>query len=287
MFSACDGFVRIRRGKWEAGILPEFGMNAVSLRYDGREILRKPESTDALSKSPYLYGIPLLFPANRVAGGTFDFMGKTYALPLNEPQRNNHIHGLMYNAPFEIVDQSDRHIEAAYENRGERYPFPFFMKMTDELSESGYTRKVYITNTGNTPLPYTLAFHTTFLEPSRLTVFVKERFLLNENYIPTGRLVPLTECEKRYSGGISLKDYALSGFYVSGGNSAYLDDICFTVSDNFDEWILFNAGGGQGFVCVEPQAGEVNGLNRQNGSKILKEGETHMFTLSITREEKS
>lgn len=278
--------VRLRYEKWDAEIWPFFGMNTVSLRFDGRELLRKPENAGALSDSPYLYGIPLLFPANRVAGGTFAFMGKTHRLPINEPARNNHIHGLMYNAPFRIVNKTQKSVEAEYINKGERYPFPFKMTIVDALSEKGYERKISILNTSDNPFPYTLAFHTSFLEPETLSVFVKDRFLCDKNYIPTGKTAELNNTEKQYIKGVKLKNLALSGFYRMGENAARLDDILFSVSENFDEWILFNAGGDKGFVCVEPQAGEVNGLNTKSGCRILREGETHTYTLSISREEK-
>lgn len=273
-------------GGWKAEILPSFGMNAVCLSVDGREILRKPASFETLKNNPYTYGIPLLFPANRVKGGVFSYLGKNYALPLNEPARNNHIHGLMYNAPFTVVSKDGKSICAAFENKGDRYPFPFRMTITDTLSEAGYQRTLEIENTGEGAFPYTLAFHTAFLEPQILKAPVTERFLCDQNYIPLRKRISLSDKEKKYKDGISLKDLALSGFYASGGVKAYLDDICFSVSDNFDEWILFNAGGGQGFVCVEPQAGEVNGLNTEDGCIILQKGETHVFSLSITREEK-
>lgn len=277
--------VSIRAGEWSAEIYPGFGMNAISLKVAEREILRKPETYEALKNSPYLHGIPLLFPANRTKGGAFVFDGKKYELPLNEPERNNHIHGQMFDAPFTVTKRTESCIEAEYENRKERYPFPFLMKIRDEVNENGFFRTLSVLNTGKTPFPYTLAFHTTFKEPEILAVPIEKRFLCNENYIPTGRYALLTCEEREYVTGIKIKDKSMSGFYVSSGREARLDDIRFSVSDNFDEWILYNGDGKNGFVCVEPQAGEVNGLNRDGGARILMPDETHTYTLSITRKE--
>ena len=279
--------VRLVSGGWTCEILPSFGMNAISLSHNGREILRKPDSLKTLTDNPYVFGIPLLFPANRTKGGTFAYEGKRYELPINEPSRGNHIHGLMYNAPFSVVSKDEKSVKAVYENRSEKYPFAFRMTVTDAVSDKGYERKIEIENTSGASFPYTMAFHTSFMEPKILKAPVKERFLCDENYIPVGRRVPLTDTERQYRTGIPLKNHALSGFYVSGGESVWLDDVCFTVSDNFDELVLFNAGGGKGFVCVEPQAGEVNGLNTLDGCRILEKGETHVFSLSITQEEKA
>lgn len=282
----CKGeTVRLSCGEWAMEILPSFGMNAISLTFKEKEILRKPDDFKTLCENPYVYGLPLLFPANRTKGAAFEFMGKKYALPLNEPERNNHIHGLMYDAPFTVLETDKTGIKAAFENKDERYPFPFKMTIADTLTEKGFFRKLEITNLHDAPFPYTLAFHASFSEPDQMKAPVRERFVTDENYIPLGMRAPLTEKEMKYNQGISLKDYALSGFFASGGCQACLDDVRFSVSENFDEWILFNAGGGQGFVCIEPQAGEVNGLNTKDGCKIIGKGETHAYALSITREE--
>ena len=282
----CDfEYIVLKSGQWTAKICPSFGMNVCALAHSGKEILRSPENLETLKSSPYLYGIPLLFPANRTKMGEFEFDGKIYHLPVNEPERNNHIHGLMFDAPFTVERKTDSSIYAVYDNTFERYPFPFRMEIADTLSEKGFQRTVSILNTGNETFPYTLAFHTTFNAPKCMRVFVKKRFLCDANYIPTGEFAELNKLEKQYATGINPNGHALSGFYVSGGNEARLDEVVFRVSDLFDEWVVFNAGGDKGFVCIEPQAGQVNGLNTKDGLRIIKAGETHAFTLSITREE--
>lgn len=279
-------FVSIRAGEWKAEICPSFGMNAISVKVGEQEILRRPANFEELKGSPYLYGIPLLFPANRTEGGKFTFDGKKYELPLNEPERNNHIHGLMFDAPFRVVKQTESSIEAVYENDKERYPFPFFMKIRDEVTEKGYFRVLSLANTGKTAFPYTIAFHTTFKEPKLMKVPIQKRFLCNENYIPTGECAYLTLQESMYITGIKTKGYAISGFYKACGGEAMLDDIAFSVSERFDEWVLFNSGGDKGFVCIEPQVGEVDGLNHEGGAKIIAPGEIHTFELSITKKQK-
>ena len=69
--------VILQAGAWQARVLPDFGMNMVSLTCGDKQILRSPQSMDALKKEPYVYGIPLLFPANRVEKGEFTFEEKS------------------------------------------------------------------------------------------------------------------------------------------------------------------------------------------------------------------
>ena len=264
-------------------MLPDFGMNMISLRRNGKPVLREPESMELLQQSPYVYGIPLLFPANRTEGGQFTFEGKTYSLPLNEPERGNHIHGLLYDAPFRVTEQSLDFVRAVFENTGERYPFPFRMTISDKLSEIGLTRTLMLENTGRGDLPFTLAFHTTFVEPVCFAVPVKDRLLCNPFYIPTGEHAALTPEEQEYLTGVESQGRRISGFYTAAAQTARIEDVCFTVSKNFDTWVLFNGGGTSGFLCVEPQCGEVNGLNTPQGHRVLHPGETKTFVISISK----
>ncbi|MBR6571588.1 MAG: aldose 1-epimerase [Clostridia bacterium] len=276
-----DGAVVLRAGAWTAQVMPHWGMNMVSLRVDGRPVLREPDSMQTLSESPFLYGIPLLFPANRTANGRFCFDGTTYQLPVNEPAFGNHLHGLMYNAPFAVVHASETAVVAVYENMGDRYPFPFRMQITDRLDETGMTRTLMLTNTGLSPMPYTMAFHTAFCEPQRFRAEIGIRHERSASYVPTGRTAPLNDAEAQYLTGICPKGLAVSGCYTASGPSAQLDDILFEMSDGFDQRVLFNAGGNAGFLCIEPQAGMVNGLNMPNGHKLLEAGGQHHYSISI------
>lgn len=281
--NGCEHAVQLRAGAWTAQVLPQFGMNMVSLRVDDRPVLREAEDLSTLQNSPFLYGIPLLFPANRTAHGQFVFEGQTYHLPLNEPAYGNHLHGLMYNAPFEIERATPNLLSAVYENNGERYPFPFFMRITDLLTEEGMQRTLVLVNTGKRTMPYTMAFHTSFAEPETFSVQVGVRHERNAAFVPTGREEAMTETEMQYRTGLSPKGLAISGYYTESGTAARLDDIRFEMSPGFDQRVLFNGGGGQGFLCIEPQAGMVNGLNMPGGHKVLLPGETHQYSISIRK----
>lgn len=98
----------LRSGRWEAAVAPDFGANLTKLAYDGFPILRSPErEEELLSKSRYVYGNPLLLPPNRTKDGSFCFEGRSYSLPVNEPERSNHLHGLFTDAPFRVVKHTE------------------------------------------------------------------------------------------------------------------------------------------------------------------------------------
>ncbi len=266
-------------GDWYCEVSPQLGMNLLRLTHKGNDILRTPKSPDDLAAEPFHFGTPLLLPANRTKGARFCFRGEEYTLPLNEPQRGNHLHGCMHNAPFEVLEHTECRIVAEYVNCGERYPFPFKLTITDSLTEAGYCRELKVENTGGKAMPYTLAYHTAFLE-KEFSAPIEKRYEVDENYIPTGNLLPLTQQETEFVIGTSPKGKTISGSYTVSGHTAIIGEYLYSFSDNFDTLVLFNWGGDKGFVCIEPQAGAVNGLN-SGKCRILEKSETETYTHKI------
>ncbi|QMV41299.1 aldose 1-epimerase [Cohnella cholangitidis] len=276
--------LHLASGHWRATVLPGFGANTVRLRYKDQEILRCPDRIEHLMANPHVYGMPLLFPPNRVEDGTFDFDGRTYRLEINEPKNSNHIHGGMADAPFTIVRASGNEAVCEYENRGERYPFPFRMTVSASLNEDGFRQEIAILNSGDTDMPVMLGIHTTFAEPSSFRVPIGQRWATNDRHLPTGRMLELTEREREYREGCRTGGEPISGYYTATEQEAKIGGFSYCTSDHFTQWVLFNGGGGKGFLCVEPQSGPVNGLNRSDGYLRLKIGESARFWTAVSRE---
>lgn len=266
---------------WRAEVSPALGGNIVSLSYKGRDIYVPLESEKQLIINPYLQGAPILLPANRTAGAKFVFNGKEYRLPVNEPATGAHLHGLVHRQSFAVKYCGESEMKLSYENKCEIYPFPFLLEV-DYLIKDGIFRQEYtVTNTGKSEMPFTFALHTTFKEPNSFSVpidFCQEKDSL---HIPTGKYVPLNRQEQGYASGSPSKGLIISGYYRACGHTAYLDGLSYTVSDNFDHWILFNGRGESGLLCVEPQCGMVDGLNIKDGCKILKPFEEVKFWSEI------
>ena len=84
--------------------------------------------------------------------------------------------------------------------------------------------------------------------------------------------------KKKYLTGSPSKGLYVVSYFLSAGNVATAGDIVYTVSENFDHWILYNAKGERGYICIEPQAGKVNGLNIDDGHKILAPKESVVYS---------
>ncbi len=267
-------------GPWQATVAEECGSNLISLKYMGKQILRSPEDLATLKGRPCLYGFPLLLPANRVADGMFSFAGNSYTLSINEPGLHNHIHGLIKDAPFKVLEQKENYIKTVLENNGEFYPFSFVLKIEDTLDDCGWTRHLTLENPGRSAMPYTLGFHTAFLEPQYFCVPISKRCEMNDRFVPTGVLLPLSEQQMKWKAGTAPDGGKINGCYISSGGTVQVDDFAMTVSKQFDHWVLFNGNGGEGYLCIEPQCGAVNGLN-SGKHRLLLPGEKESFTINI------
>ena len=262
---------------WRAEVAPTLGGNIVSLSYNGRNIYVPLKSEKQLEINPYLQGAPILLPANRTAGAKFGFKGNEYKLPLNEPATGAHLHGLVHRQPFTVKYCGESEIKLIYENKGDMYPFPFLLEVNYLIKGNIFRQEYTVINTGKSEMPFTFALHTTFTEPNCFSVPIDLCQEKDGFHIPTGKYVPLNRGEQGYASGSPSKGIIISGYYRACGHTAYLDDLSYTVSENFDHWILFNGRGESGLLCVEPQCGKVDGLNIKDGCKILNPNEEIEF----------
>jgi aldose 1-epimerase len=252
----------------------------IRLEYDKMPVFRSPENLEMLRERPCLYGLPLILPANRTDGGRFIFGDRCYNLPINEPHWNNHIHGLLKDAPFTVLSAEPASLHARLVNSGEYYPFPFVLEITDSLSPEGFLRTLTLKNTGAVPMPYTVGFHATFAEPESFAVPVGKCCEMDARALPTGKLLELSERQLAYKSGFRPDGSPIRGIYTSDGGKVQLGRFTMEVSKQFDHWVLFNGSGGEGYLCIEPQCGAVNGLNNDK-HRVLQPGDEEKFYLHI------
>lgn len=274
--------IKLTCNDWRAEILPHCGANLIFLEKSGSSFLRTPKSMEAFWQAPMLYGNPLLFPPNRIKDGRFCFQGTEYHLPINEEKLHNHIHGLIHTAHFEVKAVTEHSASCSLSNKGEWFPFPFVMNVLFDLACNGLMQSIEIINTGCMPMPVLLGLHTSFFSPDSFAVPIGKRWNTDERYIPTGELCGLTEQELMYKNGCRPEGQKISGFYTADGHIARIGNLLYQSSPEFSQWILFNQGGDQGLLCVEPQSDCVNGLNMPNHYITLPAGESVQFWVRFT-----
>ena len=110
-----EKIVKIKSQQYVAKINVSRGANCISLRnakYDAW-ILREPNYSAPLD-NPYLYGMPILYPVNRISNGAFEFEGRKYRFPINEPNTGCHLHGIIHEACFTIEKQTENFLSCKY-----------------------------------------------------------------------------------------------------------------------------------------------------------------------------
>ena len=304
--------VKLTGGGYEATVLPEFGANCISLRHlhSGATLLREPETEEELVKNPVLYGTPLLFPPNRIEDGRVEFHGKTYSFPINEPERRVHLHGNLYQTPFEVEDTSESEATFVYRATEEMPYFDyraFRIQITYLLDENGLKQTVTMFNESEEPVPIGLGFHTAFSTPF-LPEGNPEDILLQgelgaEYSRDPERLLtvwePLTDSETHRAienGTFCPHGKGVSAQYRCGNSRTMrvIDQksgaaVVYEVSENYFSWLTWKPRGSD-FLCLEPQSWLVNAPHAPNpteaGVKTVAPGESITFSTRLYLSEK-
>ena len=204
-----------------------------------------------------------------------------YCLPINEPTRRTHLHGLVMRRAFQVFQVDSQKIELRYESISEDYPFPFALTVRCGLTEQGLERHFLLENRGNEDFPAVFGLHTTFVQPSFLQVPLEYAQLRDERFLPIGKDRPLSPEEKSWSQGALYQGEPLSEVYTAAGRTAQIGRFVYQVSDLFHQWMLYS--GGKGFICVEPLAGQIDGLNNPKGYLLVPQGGALEFHTTISQ----
>lgn len=269
--------IRLTGGGYTAVIDTACGADCVSLRCErfGARILRECEGD---RDNPYLYGMPILFPANRISGGAFDAEGRTYRFPINEPVTGCHLHGTLHKTPASVIERSESTLLCRIPSPYPDFPHAFYVDIAYALSADGLSQKVTVHNASDTAMPLLLAFHTTFALPfldggraEDVTVLADvgaeiERNM--ENYLPTGRLLPEDGVTRAFlDGTFSPVEHAISRHYYAKGEGRILltDErkgvrLVYENGENYPFRLFYN-GGAKDFICLEPMTAMANAPN--------------------------
>jgi len=284
-------------GSYVAWLIPSLGANVLRLWYEcgGErfELIRTPPNAETLLNDPYAYGIPVLFPANRVADGYYEWEGIRYTFPQNYPN-GVHIHGVLHDRPWTVkrcwsdTDNAWVRLEintADDEELRRSFPLEIAIGLEIGISEKGLVHLFTVTNHSEHSFPVGLAYHTAFNIPFCLSSTPEDvciRVPLIDrctddpvNRLPTGKTQGLDELEERIAaneGGFPLAK-PLDYLYTTCPDKpqvAILRDrtagweITYTAGSDNQYWILWNATTKEGFIAIEPQTWMSNAMKQNN-----------------------
>ncbi|MGG4264974.1 aldose 1-epimerase [Peribacillus simplex] len=301
----------------EAILAPSLGSNLLSLKYKRKDIavLRTPDSLEDYKKDPILYGMPILFPPNRIEDGQFTYKENTYKFPINEREKHNHIHGFLHDKPWKVckkeVNGNEVVINTEFSSSDFTYlkgsfPQDITVSMSLSLRDDTLDIQLEITNNGIEPFPWGAGYHTVFnfpfgsgskMEDCRISLPVNKQWELNERSLPTGEIHE-TANTLEIQNGFSLEGRRFDDLFGYDEESALENECVLTDQEagiqviyqgdkRFKFWVLFNQ---EGFVCPEPYTWVTNAPNLDlsadlTGLRELSFGETVQLKTRLVMKE--
>jgi aldose 1-epimerase len=270
---------------------------AAGLRLYSRAGVQLTETYGDAEISPGAAGITLAPWANRVEDGVWYLDGKKQQLDITEVSRNNASHGLLRNAAYGLVDESQYSVTleaTVFPQHG--YPFLVRHRVQYLLAEDlGLEVRQTLLNDSNAPAPFVLGAHPYLrlgeadMEDLTLTVAADTRLVADARLIPRSSEPVSGDSDLRAGlrvGDLDI-DVALTDLAFDGGSARHT----LTASDGRrvtlwqDEscsyvhvFVTTQLPGRAKAVAIEPMTGPANAFNSGDGLRWLPAGES--FTMA-------
>ena len=261
-------------GKTNAKICLNQGGRLDQLVFNSIEVI----ASEMSSKYKTNYASAILFPfANRIKYGTYTFNNSSYKLLCNEKDKNNAIHGLVFNKKFECIDSTlDSNfgsVTLRYDDDGKSsgFPFKFNIELTYTLSDNEINLVVNILNNDKKPFPFTLGWHPYFeskdLKNSYINFNSNIEFQVDEHQVPTNEIafnesMPIQIKNKMFDTGYKLEDNQVEFL-----TPEYRLKMKSTSSENY---LQVYTPKGFNSIAIEPMTGVADSFNNKKGLQSLK-----------------
>ncbi|APT93422.1 hypothetical protein CPHO_11565 [Corynebacterium phocae] len=206
---------------------------------------------------------------NRLDAGTFDWQGRTRTMDINEPERNNALHGLVHLKQWDVVAANK---EAATVTLGTDIPeWPARIEVTYTLGADGLRVDVEATTTA-VSVPFAWGWHPYFsahgapVDECTLEIDAKYNLVLDpDRMLPTGDTQPASAVLPQGEIDGAFLDHA---FRVAPGTTVRLRNreghgVALTLSDNLP-WVQMytpdNYPGRGRSIAIEPMSAPPNAL---------------------------
>jgi aldose 1-epimerase len=148
----------------QRAVVVEVGGGLRTYTVAGRDIL-DGYAADAMCRSAR--GQVLLPWPNRIAGGTYEFDGRTQQLALTEPETRTAIHGLVRWASWRVAEHDDDSVVMAHMLHPQPgYPFTLDVRVEYRLDTDGLTVRTTAENIGSVACPFGAGHHPYLAAPT-------------------------------------------------------------------------------------------------------------------------
>ncbi len=259
-----------------------------ALEFDGIKVLADYEPSTYATN----YASSILFPfVNRIKDGKYSFEDIDHCLDCNEGDKNNALHGLVYDKTFESVahelTSSHASITLHYKHDGtcQGFPFKFDIQLTYSLTKETIGLSVKIINDDDKILPFTVGWHPYFLsknlDESSIGFESDMQYLFDQQQIISGTTA--LEVEMPYAlKGVKLDDgYPLQNNAVQFFTPEYRLNITSTSEENYLQLYTPNT---PNVIAIEPMTGAADSFNNKLGLQKLQPNDSYIVKWNITFE---
>ena len=224
-----------------------------------------------------------MFPfANRIKDGEYTFNNLKYKLQCNEIDKNNALHGFVYNKPFEVIDslatQEFASLTLLYKDDGktEGFPFKFNIELTYKLYKNGIILSIKAVNNDKSSFPFNIGWHPYFysknFDNSALNFKSATKYVYDAQQIISGT----TELDVEMP--FQLKDVKLdTGYLLTTNEIKFLtpEYNLNIISNSKDFFLQLYTPDDQNIIAIEPMTGAADNFNNEIGLQTLQPNETY------------
>jgi aldose 1-epimerase len=284
-------------GSGSTATISSVGAALLELTIESKKLIARP--ADPLK----IFAGSVLAPwQNRLAKGQWvDSRGQTHSLPINEPNLNNALHGMVYETEFFVREQTRSKVTlGTLLDSPAGYPYSVDIEIAYELDEFGLTCIFSARNESDTAAPFVIGFHPYFTvgNPDKVTLLIPagSYYTQDGNKIPAAKtavadtsfdfrsarplidaklddyFTDLTATEGQAVSRLETSDWALEL-----RQSAALSHLVVYLTHQYD------ASGGQvSAIALEPASAPANALNSQDDLDYIEPGATFTGNWSVS-----
>jgi aldose 1-epimerase len=229
------------------------------------------------------YASSILFPfVNRIKDGKYTFNNSKYKLNCNEVDKNNALHGLVYNKTFACTKKAltlnDASVTLQYKDFGKHqgFPFKFNIELIYTLNKKGIIVSVNIINKDEKPFPFSLGWHPYFYSKNLYNSTLS--FRSNKKYVFDNQQIISGTTDLNIEMPFQLKTVTLDDCYPLKTNEIdfltpeYSFNIASTSKENFLQLYTPEV---RNVIAIEPMTGAVDNFNNKIGLQTLQPNETY------------
>lgn len=289
-------------------LLPGVGSQVVRFEINGHPLVLAPTNLNTLRNKSARYGVPILFPPNRIYGAQYTYKDRTYEFP-PKSGTPHYIHGELSHKPWFVAESGADEERGAYLvtrfryqdhlDLFEHFPHNLVFELTYRLYEGKLICSGSIHNEGNDEAPLALGFHPYFPVTPKLSTSVVipaiAEWPISEEGFVDGLPQATVACEQLRSGW-SFEDVPSEGYMLlemprGQSNRCELQDseqgmkIVMETSEQFPLMVLFKPAWADA-ISLEPYTYITDGFNSSldneiTGARGILGGEVFTYEWSV------